>query len=625
MFPPIGRHRRGEFSPRAAIYKSITRHPGQPGYTFSTRQARMPNNLCINSVLSTFLTCSLLLPVVAAQTPAAGLNYMSEQPVRAQHAMVVTVHHDATDAGVEILKEGGNAVDAAVAVGFALAVVHPIAGNLGGGGFMLVRFRNGDSHFLDYREEAPGAASMNMYLDAQGKIIPDASTVGYRSVGVPGSVAGMVRAEQLWGKLTLKQVMQPAIRLARDGFVLTDEEADEMHDPLLTKFPTSRRIFQRDGNFYRAGKTFRQPELTRTLQRIAADPETFYRGSMARQIAAAIQKGGGIITARDMAGYRVKDRAPLVGEYHGYQILTAPPPSGGGIGLLETLNILAPYDLTSLSDRSPADMHFVVEAFRRAYMDRTDYLGDPDFTPIPVKQMISLPYAAAFRASILPNRATPSSTLKRPAGFLPPPPRLAPPHHESNQTTHYSIVDAEGNAVAVTTTLNNSYGSGVTVPGLGFLLNDEMDDFASKQGVPNMYGLIQGPANAIGPGKRPLSAMTPTIVVKNGKVAMVLGSPGGPRITTTVANIFLGVADGGLNIQQAVDAPRFHHQYLPDILYLEPGFPTSTVTALRAMQYTVKVGQHEWSDGECIAVDPTTGELSGGQDHRQHYGKAAGY
>lgn len=583
----------------------------------------MPSKPNFTALLSTFVVFSISLGT-AAQA-ATGIDYKSEQPVRARHAMVVTVHHGATDAGIEILKEGGNAVDAAVAVGFSLAVVHPVAGNLGGGGFMLVRLKNGEAHFLDYREEAPGAATRNMYLDAHGNVIPDASTVGYRSIGVPGSVAGMVRAEKLWGKLTLHQAMEPAIRLARDGFVLSEEEAHEMHDPLLTKFPVSRRIFQRDGDFYRAGDTFRQPELARTLQRIAADPEDFYHGAMARQIAAAMHQGGGLITANDLASYRVKDRAPLAGEYHGYQILTAPPSSGGGIGLLETLNILAPYDLKALGDRSPREMHYIVEAFRRAYMDRTDYLGDPDFTPIPVKPMISLPYAAAFRASILPHKATPSSTLKRPGGFLPPPPRLAAPHQESNQTTHYSIVDAEGNAVAVTTTLNNGYGSGVTVPGLGFLLNDEMDDFASKQGVPNMYGLIQGPANAIGPQKRPLSAMTPTIVTRDGKVAMVLGSPGGPRITTTVANIFVSVADGGLNIQQAVDAPRFHHQYLPDIVYLEPGFPAGTVAALGAMQYTVNVGQHYWSDGECIAVDPATGELSGGQDHRHHYGKAAGY
>lgn len=565
------------------------------------------------------------VPATGLEEPSTGLDYKHEQPVRALHAMVVSIHHDATDAGVEILKAGGNAVDAAVAVGFALAVVHPAAGNVGGGGFMLVRFKKGAAHFLDYREEAPGAATANMYLDRQGNVIPNASTVGYRSVGVPGSVAGMVQAEKRWGKLTLRQVMQPAIRLARDGFVLTPEEATELQDPLLRKFPESYKIFQRNGDFYRAGERFRQPQLTRTLERIAANPKTFYDGDMARQIATAMQMGGGLITAKDLAAYRVKERAPLVGSYHGYKILTAPPPSGGGIGLLETLNILAPYDLKALGDRTPAEMHLIVEAFRRAYMDRADYLGDPDFTPIPVRQMISPAYAAAFRKSIDPGKATPSSALKRPAGFLPPPPKIAVSHHESNQTTHYSVVDSEGNAVAVTTTLNNSFGSGVTVAGLGFLLNDEMDDFSSKQGVPNMYGLVQGPANAIGPGKRPLSAMTPTIVVKNGKVVMVLGSPGGARITTTVANVFLSVADEGLNIQQAVDAPRFHHQYLPDTLYLEPGFAARTISALQAMGYSINAGQHYWSDAECIAVDPITGQLSGGQDHRHTYGKAAGY
>lgn len=584
----------------------------------------MKRHFFANTLTFTLAVC-FVLSHAAAQTPDTGLDYMHEQPVRAQHAMVVTVHHDATDVGVAILKQGGNAVDAAVAVGFALAVVHPIAGNLGGGGFMLVRFKNGKTHFLDYREEAPLAATANMYLDAQGNVIPGASTVGYRSIAVPGSVAGMVQAEKKWGRLTLKQVMAPAIALARDGFVLSPQEAREMHDPLLTQFPESRRIFQRDGNFYRAGERFRQPELARTLERIASNPKTFYRGSMARQIAAAIQKGGGIITAKDLAKYRVKDRKPVVGHYHGYEILSAPPPSGGGIGLVETLNILRPYDLTAIGDRTPEEMHYIVEAFRRAFMDRTDYLGDPHFTPIPVKQMTSLAYARAWRASILPDKASPSSTLRRPAGFLPPPPRMHKRHREDDETTHYSIMDADGNAVAVTTTLNNSYGSGVTATGLGFLLNDEMDDFASKQGVPNMYGLIQGPANAIGPGKRPLSAMTPTIIVKNKKTVMVLGSPGGPRITTTVANIFLSVADGGLNIQQAVDAPRFHHQYLPDILYLEPGFPAKTVAALRAMGYDVHDGTRYWSDGECIEVDPKTGELEGGQDHRSHYGKAEGY
>jgi len=288
------------------------------------------------------------------------------------------------------------------------------------------------------------------------------------------------------------------------------------------------------------------------------------------------------------------------------------------------LNILNGFQLDPLGDRTAPEMHLIVEAFRRSYMDRSNYLGDPDYVNIPVEQLISQRYAAAWRGSILPDKASLSANLERPAGFVPPPPTMAQVRQEAADTTHYSIVDAQGDAVAVTTTLNGGFGSGVTVPGLGFLLNDEMDDFAAKQGVPNMFGLIQGPANAIAPGKRPLSSMTPTIVLKNGKVAMVLGSPGGGRIITTVANIFLSVADEGLNIQQAVDAPRFHHQYLPDILYLEPGFAPTTIEGLRADGYKLKIGGH-WSDGECIAVDPKTGMLEGGQDHRQHYGKAAGY
>jgi gamma-glutamyltranspeptidase/glutathione hydrolase len=538
--------------------------------------------------------------------------------------MVVTVHHLATDAGVEILKDGGNAVDAAVAVGFALAVVHPVAGNLGGGGFMLVHFHGGRSTFIDYRERAPLAATTNMYLDAKGDVIPDASITGYRAIGVPGSVAGMAYAEKKYGKLTLEKVMAPAIRLAADGFVLTEEEADELHDKTLSEFAGSKRIFQRGGDFYRAGESFRQPELAATLKKIAADPDDFYRGSVAKQLAADVQKGGGLITTEDLARYSVKEREPLTGTYRGYTILSAPPPSSGGIALIEALNILEGYNLSRWKDRTPEEMHLIVEAYRRAYMDRTDYLGDPDYVKIPIEQLSDKKYAAAWRTGIVADQASPSAELKRPAGFLPNPPTMAEVRHESTQTTHYSVMDAEGDAVAVTTTLNNGFGSAVTAEGLGFLLNDEMDDFASKQGVPNMFGLIQGPANSIAPGKRPLSSMTPTIVLKDGKVRMVLGSPGGGRIITTVANIFLSVADEGLNIQQAVDAPRFHHQYLPDVLYMEPGFPDATVEGLRAMGYQLKIGGH-WSDGECIAVDPATGELEGGQDHRHDYGKAAGY
>jgi gamma-glutamyltranspeptidase/glutathione hydrolase len=538
--------------------------------------------------------------------------------------MVVTVHHLATDAGVEILKEGGNAVDAAVAVGFALAVVHPVAGNIGGGGFMLIHERSGKNAFIDYREKAPLAATADMYLDSAGNVIPNASIVGYRAIGVPGSVAGLVYAEKKYGHLTLARVMAPAIRYAADGFVLTDEEANELHSRILTGFPASAHTFQRDGDFYKTGDTFHQPELAATLRRIAADPSDFYHGAMANQIAAAVQAGGGLITAEDLAHYTVKEREPLTGAYKGYLVVSAPPPSSGGVALIEMLNILAGYQLGPLGDRTAPETHLIVEAFRRAYMDRSDYLGDPDYVTVPVDQLLNAQYGAAWRAGILPDRATPSATLQRPAGFVSAPPTMADVRREPVNTTHYSVVDANGDAVAVTTTLNGGYGSGVTVGGLGFLLNNEMDDFAAKQGVPNMFGLIQGPANAIAPGKRPLSSMTPTIVLRDGKVAMVLGSPGGGRIITTVANIFLSVADGGLNIQQAVDAPRFHHQYLPDVLYLEPGFSSAAIDGLQAMGYELKTGGH-WSDGECIAVDPATGALEGGQDHRHHYGKAAGY
>ena len=548
----------------------------------------------------------------------------SEQPVRTKHAMVVSVHHLATDAGVEILKGGGNAVDAAVATGFALAVVYPYAGNIGGGGFMLIHLDNSKSTFIDYRERAPLAAAANMYLDAKGNVIPDASITGYKAVGVPGSVAGMVYAEKKYGKLTLSRVMAPAIRLASLGFVLTEEEAAELHDETLTMFPDSKRIFQRDGDFYKAGETFKQPELAATLRTIAADPDDFYRGRIAKRLAADVQQGGGLVTAQDLARYSVKEREPLTGTYKEYTILSAPPPSSGGVALIEALNILEGYNLSRWEDRTPDEMHLIVEAYRRAYMDRSDYLGDPDYVKIPTEALIDKRYDAAWRTGIMAEQAMSSKDLKRPAGFLPLPPTMDEVRHESTQTTHYSVIDAEGNAVSVTTTLNNGFGSAVTATGLGFLLNDEMDDFAAKSGVPNMFGLVQGPANTIAPGKRPLSSMTPTIVLKGDKVRFVLGSPGGGRIITTVANIFLSAADEGLNIQEAVDAPRFHHQYLPDVLYMEPGFSHATVEGLRALGYQLKIGGH-WSDGECIAVDPATGELEGGQDHRHHFGKAGGY
>jgi len=574
---------------------------------------------------SAALGFSVCFSLQAQQVVNPSLAIQNETPVRTKHAMVVSVHHLATNAGVEVLKEGGNAVDAAVATGFALAVVYPLAGNIGGGGFMLIHLHGGKSTFIDYREKAPLAASANMYLDDKGNIVPNESIVGYKAVGVPGSVAGMAYAEKKYGKLTLAKVMEPAIRLATDGFVLTEEEAKELHDSDLARFPESEHIFQRDGNYYQAGDTFKQPELAETLRRIAKNPDDFYHGEIAKQLAADMQKGGGLITEKDLASYEVKEREPTMGTYKDYTIVSAPPPSSGGVVLIEALNILEGYNLRRFGDRTPSEMHLITEAYRRAYMDRSDYLGDPDYVKIPVEQLTDKKYAAAWRSSIQEDQATASASLKRPADFLPPPPTMADVRHESSQTTHYSVVDAVGDAVAVTTTLNNNFGSDVTAEKLGFLLNDEMDDFASKQGVPNMYGLIQGPANSIAPGKRPLSAMTPTIVLKDGKVAMVLGSPGGGRIITTVANIFLSVADQGMNIQAAVDAPRFHHQYLPDVLSVEPGFPDSTLEGLRALGYHVNVAKGHWSDGECIAVDPATGDLEGGQDHRHNFGTAAGY
>src|SRR5215472_1811369 len=550
------------------------------------------------------------------------------RPTHAPKAMVVAVQTDASEAGVEIMKAGGNAVDAAVAVGFALAVTHPEAGNIGGGGFMLFRRPNGEVHFLDYREKAPSKATADMYLDKDGNVVKDMSTVGYAAIAVPSSVAGLAYAEKHWGKLTLKRVMQPAIRLARDGFVLDYATAKDLQDENLTKFPESRRIFQRNGNFYQQGDVFKQPELARTLERIAKNPDDFYHGAMARELAAAMQKGGGLITAEDLAAYEVKERQPIRGTYRGYDIISAPPPSSGGVALVEILTILEGYDLAKLGDRSAESIHLTAEAFQRAFFDRAEFMGDPDFAKIPVAQLIDKRYAEAWRETIPLQKASASAELQRPAIFTELD-RYASAHpamfHESENTTHYSVVDPEGNAVSVTTTLNGSFGSFVTAEGLGFLMNNEMDDFATKQGVPNMYGLIQGPANAVGANKRPLSAMTPTIVLKDGKLFLVLGSPGGPTIITTVANVLMGVVDYGMNIQESVNAPRFHEQWIPDLIMLEKyGISPDTLQLLEGMGHELKTDRESWGDAECIAIDPKTGERLGASDGRNN-GKAVGF
>ena len=562
-----------------------------------------------------------LLALLTASLAAAPLR-----PSHAQHAMVVSLHELASRAGVEMMQAGGNAVDAAVATGFALAVVHPQAGNLGGGGFLLLRKANGEVRFIDFREKAPAAATQNMYLDAQGNVIENASLIGYKAIGVPGSVAGLVYAEKTYGKLSLDKVIAPAIRLARDGFPLAWEDAKDLRDEDLAKFPASKRIFQRDGKYYLPGEILKQPELARTLERIAKNPDDFYHGAMARELAAAVAKGGGLITADDLAHYEVKEREPIRGTYRGYDIISVPPPSSGGIALVEVLNILEGFDLAKLGNRSAQTIHLTVEAFRRAFYDRAEFLGDPDFAKIPVPQLIDKRYAEAWRESIDPNHASASKDLKRPSVFneLERVAGLRPVAiHEPKNTTHFSVVDPEGNAVAVTTTLNDSFGSRVTADGLGFLLNNEMDDFAVKQGVPNAYGLIQGLANAIGPGKRPLSAMTPTIVLKDGKLFLVLGAEGGPTIITTVANILMGVVDFGLDIQEAVNAPRFHHQWLPDAIDVEDRLSPDTMNLLRSKGHALKA-KHFWGDAECIMVDPKTGERLGASDGRNN-GKAAGY
>ncbi|MEA3181607.1 MAG: gamma-glutamyltranspeptidase / glutathione hydrolase [Gammaproteobacteria bacterium] len=572
-----------------------------------------------------FLTLTLL--IAAGECLAGG----GAHPEHASHAMVASQNELASQVGVQVMKAGGNSVDAAVATGFALAVVHPNAGNIGGGGFMLIRTKSGDVHFLDFRETAPARATEKMYQDAQGKVIPNLSVLGYQAVGVPSSVKGLVYAEQHFGRLTLTQVMAPAIRLAREGYALSWGAAHSLSEEVdLARFPDSRRIFQNGGRGWHQGDLLKQPELARTLERIAAAPDDFYKGLMAREIADFMRKGGGLITTEDLANYQVKDRPAVRGKYRGVEIISAPPPSSGGTALIESLNILEHFDLTHAGMGSARSVHLIAESYRRAFFDRAQFMGDPDFAAVPVAQLTDKDYALAWGASIDSEHPSVSLQLHRPAKF-PELDRYAREHPvfgapvEPHHTTHYSVVDPDGGAVAVTTTLNDDYGSRVTIGSLGFLLNNEMDDFASKPGVPNIYGLIQGDANSVGPNKRPLSAMTPTIVLKEGKLWMVLGAEGGPTIITSVANILIGVRDYGLDIQEAVNAPRIHQQWLPDRIELEKG-RFSPDTELLLQEGGNKVTPPDLDgDAECIAVDLATGERLGASDARNESGRAVGY
>jgi gamma-glutamyltranspeptidase/glutathione hydrolase len=502
---------------------------------------------------------TILIVLLAVSLPCAA----ARGPVRAQHAVVATVSEIASRIGVEVMKRGGNAVDAAVAVALALAVTWPEAGNLGGGGFMLIRRADGRAEVIDYRERAPLAATRDMYLDEAGNVRKGLSTVGYKAVAVPGTVAGLALALSRHGRMKWADLVEPARKLAAEGFILSSFVANSLkaNASLLEKFPESRRIFLRNGRLYNQGERFVQPELAATLARLKQyGPREFYEGETARLIVEDMKANGGLITARDLKEYEPTIRQPLRGSYRGCEILTMRPPSSGGVALIEMLNMLERYNLAALGHNSTDEIHLLVEVMRRAFADRAKYLGDDDFVKVPVAGLISKEYAARLAQSIDLVRATPSSSIQP----------GQPAEYESSQTTHFTIVDGEGNVVSNTYTLNNSYGSGVTAKGTGVLLNDEMDDFTSKPGVPNMYGLIQSEANQIAPRKRPLSAMTPTIVLKDGKVWFALGSPGGPTIISTVLQVIVNVIDFGMNLQQAIDAPRFHHQWLPDEISWEP-------------------------------------------------------
>jgi gamma-glutamyltranspeptidase/glutathione hydrolase len=544
----------------------------------------------------------------------------AKQPVAGTHGMVVAQEPIAADTGLATLKAGGNAVDAAVATAFALAVTHPVAGNLGGGGFMLIRMANGQTAFFDFREAAPKRATRDMYLGQDGSVTKD-SIYGWRSSGVPGTVAGLAEAHHTFGSKPWAGLVHPAVTLARDGIGLTEPVAASFRSAeVLAKDPESKRIFQRDGHFYAAGERLVQPELASTLERIEQHGRAgFYGGETAEKFAAEMAAHGGLITLEDLQTYSVKRREPLTGSYHGYDIVTTPPPSAGGIGVLQMLAMLDGTGFASDGPDSAKAVHYEAEVMRRFYADRSQYLGDPDFYNVPLRALLAPPYIEKRRASIDPVHASSSEIVGPglPAGVNA---RLT--SYESDQTTHFNVVDSQGNAVAMTYTLNNSYGNGITVPGLGFLLNDEMDDFVAKPGTPNMFGLVGGDANAIEPGKRPLSSMTPVIVTKSGKPVLLLGAPGGSRITTGVFQVLLDILDFHLNVQDAVDLPRFHHQWKPDVLYLQDGFDASVKAQLHTVGYDVRPIEGV-ARVEAIAVR-SDGQLQGGTESRLH-GKVSAY
>jgi gamma-glutamyltranspeptidase / glutathione hydrolase len=589
---------------------------------------------------------SLMLPALvaaAALLTAAPVAAASKPALEAAHGMVVSAQHLASDVGVEILRQGGNAVDAAVAVGYAEAVTNPCCGNIGGGGFMVIHLgKSARTVFLNFRETAPAAATANMYLGADGNPVRGASLDGYLAVAVPGTVLGLETALKRYGTLPRAKVMAPAIRLARDGFILTRGDTDII-DAGARRFrndPAAAHVFlHADGSAYQPGERLVQPELARTLEAIAGrGSDAFYKTGAqtqnAARLARAMHDHGGIITSADLAGYTVTEGDPVYCNYRGYQIASAPPPSSGGTTMCQILQILEGYDLKSLGLHSAAAVQVMVEAMRHAFVDRNSLLGDPAFVHNPVEKLLTPEYAALIRSQIDPLHAGSSALIKP-----------GTPPHEKPETTHYSVADDHGNAVSVTYTLNGLFGAGVMAPGTGYMLNDEMDDFTSKPGVPNLFGLVQGTANAIAPGKRPLSSMSPTLVLKDGRVTMVLGSPGGSRIITITLQVLLNLIDYGMEPQEAVNATRIHHQWLPDVVFAEPySLSADTLQVLRAHGYTI-VEQSPWGATELIVIPQTSssaerpssgndsalggrmraGLMYGASDDRRAAGSAAGY
>lgn len=565
------------------------------------------------------LLIGLCLPGVAAPPPVSyGVEVDVHHPVVAEHGMVSSQDAAATRVGVEILKQGGNAVDAAVAVGYALAVTHPQAGNIGGGGFMMLRMKDGKTVAIDFREMAPEKASRDMFLDDKGNADSKKSLISHLASGTPGTVAGFSLALEKYGTMPLNKVVQPAIKLARDGITVNDALADDLKQygaEVIPNHENSKAIFWKaDGQPLQKGDKLVQANLAKSLEMIAEQgPDAFYKGTIADQIAEEMAKNGGLISKADLANYKAVERKPVSGEYRGYEVYSMPPPSSGGIHIVQILNILENFDLAKYGFGSADAMQVMAEAEKYAYADRSEYLGDPDFVKVPWQALTSKAYAKSLAEKIDINKARPSSEIK--------PGNLAP--YESDQTTHFSVVDKDGNAVAVTYTLNTVFGTGIVAGNTGILMNNQMDDFSAKPGTPNVYGLVGGEANAVGSHKRPLSPMSPTIVVKDGKTWLVTGSPGGSRIITTVLQMVVNSIDFGMNVAEAANAPRFHHQWLPDELRVEKGFSPDTLKLLKEKGQNVEV-KAAMGSTQSIMVAPD-GKLYGASDPRSVDDLAAGY